>query len=61
MGPKPNKQKAQTTPAGSDSTDEEIAKFLSSRSTPKERMTIEPVVVKMNRIKPINVNDERLL
>ena len=55
----PPKQKAMITSAGIESTDEEVSKFLNSRSTPKERKTIDQAVVEKNRIKPINAMDER--
>ena len=49
------------TPIGAESADEEIGMFLNSRTTPKERKTIEPIVLEKNRIKPINAMDERLM
>ena len=55
----PPKQKATITPGGTESTDEEVSKFLNSRSTPKERKTIDLAVIDKNRIKPINAMDER--
>ena len=58
----PPKQKATITPTGSKAADEEISNFLScNRLSEKERKLIDTLVREMNRVKPINAMDERLM